>query len=279
MKVLLRVLLFLLLLNSTSVYAKAIKFALVSDVCFSSESNQNNKKYTDGAKALDGLLARLNENKYDFVVFLGDSVNKSNKENLNAFLNKMENSKTPYYLVMGDKDVHKISGLSKSDYLEIVSAKNKNQKKKEASYTFRPTKDIVAVVLDGVSSGMPTTHGVFNNKTLKWFDNILKVNSDKKILVFQHVPFLEPYDKESYTILDKQEYGSVLRRHNNILLIASGHYQQEYIVKDEKGVYHISVPALSIAPYYYYEVEITYKKKLFKQPDSFKIDGAIKPAI
>lgn len=279
MKFLLKLLLIILLICPSTAYAKTIKFALVSDVSFSSVTNQNNKNYTDGAKALEGLLARISENNYDFVVFLGDSINKSNKENLNAFLQKLDKINIPYYLVMGDKDVHKISGISKADYLAIVSEKNKNQKKKNSSYTFSPTNDIVCVVLDGVSSGMPTTHGVFSEKTLKWFDKVLEANNNKKVFVFQHVPYLEPYDKQSYTMLDKQDYGAVLRRHDNILFIAAGHYQQEYIVKDEKGVYHLTVPALSVQPYYYYEVFVTYSKKIFSKANSFQIDGSIKPAI
>jgi len=185
----------------------------------------------------------------------------------------------PYYLVMGDKDVHKISGLSKTEYLDIVSSKNKYQKNKDASYSFAVTKDIVAIVLDGVSSGMPSTHGVFTKKTLQWLDTTLENNKNKKVVIFQHVPYVEPFDKPSYSMLDKQEYIAVLNRHRNILLVVSGHYGQSYVVKDEKGVYHVSVPALNKAPYYYNEIQIVYDKKPFKKAKNFQIDGAIKPAI
>ena len=89
MKFLLRVLLLVFLMNLNFADAKTLKFALVSDVCFSSVTNQNNKNYTEGAKVLDGFVARLGENNYDFVVFLGDSINKSNKENLNVFFKKI----------------------------------------------------------------------------------------------------------------------------------------------------------------------------------------------
>ena len=80
-------------------------------------------------------------------------------------------------------------------------------------------------------------------------------------------------------MLDKQEYAAIIRRHANILLIVSGHYGQEYAIKDEKGIYHVTTPSLSKYPYYYNEIQINYDKKFLKKPQNFEINGDIKPAI
>ena len=268
---------FVFLCNPT--FAKSVKFAVVSDVLYNVTTDKNNKNYTEGAKALNGFVDRVNENNYDFVVFLGDSINKSNSLNLKSFLNELDVLNAPYYLVMGNRDVHKISGLSKTEYLNIVQENNSAQKKFKNSYVFYPTPEIAVVVLDNVASGMPSNHGVFTAKTLKWLDETLVKNKNKKVIICQHVPFLAPYDKPSYSLLDKQEYAAVLKRHKNVLMVLAGHYEQDYAVKDEQDVYHITVSALCKPPYTYNEIEVSYQKKLFAKPDKFVIDGNIKPAI
>lgn len=277
MKIFTRIILGFLFLNMAIANAKTINFAVVSEVEYT--PNKNKQENLDNTKVLNGFIDRTYETKYDFIVFLGDNITKSKTEYLKDFLKTISKINTPYYLVIGDKDAHKISGMSKNEYLNILQKYSNYQKNKETSYTFNVNKEIMAIVLDGVSAGMPSTHGIFTKKTLQWLDQTLEKNKNKKIIIFQHVPYLEPYEKPSYAMLDKQEYAAVIRRHNNILLIASGHYGQEYAIKDEKNIYHITTPSLSKNPYYYNEIEITYDKKLFRKPQNFEINGDIKPAI
>ena len=54
---------------------------------------------------------------------------------------------------------------------------------------------------------------------------------------------------------------------------------REFVKRDDRGIYHISAPALYEAPYYYYELQIKYDKKPFLKPQNVKIDGTAKPAI
>ena len=277
MKYFAHILLCFLFLSITTVNAKTINFAVVSDVNYGPETNR--QEYKENSQVLNGFINRINENNYDFVVFLGDNIAKSKADYLKEFLRKITKINTKYYLVMGDKDVHRISGMSKTEYLNIVNKENKSQKNKDSSYTFKINDEILAIVLDGVSSGIQSTHGIFTKKTLQWLDTTLENNKNKKIIIFQHVPYLEPYEKPAYTMLDKQEYAAIIRRHPNIMLIISGHYGQEYAIKDEKGVYHISTTSLSKTPYYYTEIQVTYDKKLLKKPKDFVINGDIKPAI
>lgn len=271
----------LFLLTSLSVDAKTVTFAVASDIHYSVFDNTGSKRdISDAPKALQGFVDRVNENRYDFVVFSGDMIDKSNAKNLNGFLNVVSGIKrTPYYLVMGNHDVHKISGLSKLEYLAAVSKSNKYQKKAKESYTFSPSADILAVVLDGVSSGMPTAHGVFSAQTLLWLDEVLTKNKNKKVIIFQHVPYIEPYSNPSHEILDKSEYKAVLSRHDNVLMVVSGHYHKEGIFIDEKGVYHVSAPSLYQAPFYYDELVIKYDKLPCGEAKNFKLDGTQRPSI
>lgn len=268
---------FLYTLQSTE--AKTLNFAVAADVHYNAEQNRDNKNYTNGAKALSGFVSRMNENNYDFVVFDGDNVSKSNLQNLKSFLTVVKDIKTPYYIVAGNRDTHKISGIAKPEYLKLINEYNKNQRNTEMSYYFYPNSDIIAIVLDGVSTGMPSTHGVFNQKNLKWLDNILEKNKNKQAIIFQHVPYYEPCDKPAYEILEKAEYTAILRKHKNVLMIVSGHYHKDFRITDEYGVTHISVPALFETPYNYTEINVNYNKKPFKPIQDIKIETVLKPAV
>ncbi len=264
-----------------SVDAKTINFAVASDIHYSViQKSDSARDISNAPKALQGFVDRVNENNYAFVIFLGDSIDKSNVKNLNGFLKVIKGIKrTPYYLVLGNHDVHKISGITKQDFLDIVSKSNKHQKKAKASYTFCPTPEVVVIVLDCVSSGMPSSHGVFNQQTLQWLDETLTKNKNKKVVIFQHVPYVEPYLNPTHEILEKNEYKAVISRHDNIFMIMSGHYHKEGIFIDNKGIYHVSAPALYQDPYYYDEVKIEYDKLPFQKAKNFKLDGTQKPSI
>ncbi len=259
--------------------AKTINFAVVSDVHYTVITDTDNKKYSNATKALHGFVDRANENDYDFVIFLGDNIDKSKPQNLKGFLNIIRHIDTPYYLVMGNNDVHKIGGMSKEEYLKIVSENNRYQRKTKGSYYFCPTNDVIVIVLDGVSSGMPSSHGIFNEKTLKWLDSVLEKNKNKKAIIFQHVPYREPFYSPDKEILDKNEYAAVIRRYDNIIMICSGHYHKEFAQKDDRDVYHVSAPALYEPPYYYLDMQVKYDKLPFAKAKNFKIDGNAKPAI
>ena len=264
----------------TPVQSKELNFAVVSDINYSQQDtpgsgNEESKIPT----ILKAFVERINENNYDFVIFLGDNISKSNEKNLLGFLNTVKEINTPYYLVMGNQDVHKISGLEKKKYLEIVSKNNKYQKNKKESYYFYPNNDVIVIVLDGVSSGMPSNHGVFNQRTLKWLDEVLSKNEKKKAIIFQHVPYIAPYENPAYDILEKTDYRAVISRHDNVIAIFGGHYKKESAVKDDNGIMHICAPALYQHPYSYMDVILKYKKLPLMKAKDFEFDGTLKPAI
>lgn len=267
-------------LSCPEAFARTLKFAVASDLHYSANKfSDSERDLSKTSKILNGFVDRMNENNYDFVIFLGDNIDKSNTDNLNGFLKAVKNIKAPYYLVMGNHDVHKISGLEKKAYLETVSQMSKYQRNARESYYFYPTSDVIVIVLDNVSSGMPSSHGIFTQKTVKWLDEVLEKNKNKKALIFQHVPFVEPYKNVSHEILEKADYRAVLSRHDNILAVFAGHYHKEGTTKDDKGITHVNVPAMCVEPYYYLEMNLKYDKSLLQKGKNFKLDGDAKPAI
>lgn len=259
------------------VFAKSFNFAVISDVHYNDGTAKGAK--ADAAKILRGAVQRMNEDRPDFVIFLGDNIEKSKEPLLKSFLKTINPIKSPYYIVVGNHDSYNYSGMSREDFGKIVSLHNPHQKKYTSNYVFHPTSDVAAVVVDSVSPGMFGPHGYFTQDTLSWLDETLTKYKNKKVIIFQHVPAKEPVPNERANILNEREYFDVLNKHNNIFMIVSGHYHYASAKEDEKGVYHFSVPALYEAPYYYGTMKIQYDKIPFSPASNFKYNGEFKEAI
>ncbi len=258
-------------------FAKSVNFAVISDVHYNDGTGKGPK--ADSAKILRGAVQRMNEENPDFVIFLGDNIDKSKEPLLKGFLKTISPIKSPYYIVVGNHDSYKYSGLNRERFGQIVSAYNPNQKKYTSNYVFEPSAGIAAIVVDSVSPGMFGPHGYFTQDTLSWLDKTLEKNKNKKVIIFQHVPAFEPVANERANILNEREYLDVLKKHNNILMVVSGHYHYASAKQDEKGVYHFSVPALYEPPYYYGTMTIKYDKAPLASPSNFKFSGEFKEAI
>lgn len=254
----------ILFLLQNAVCADTIEFAQISDVHYSFEN-----------KILDKYLYFLSlsiKKKYpDFAIFLGDNVDKSKEENVIAFMRAIHSIKTPYYLVLGKKDAYSFNGIEKNDYLDIVTTFNRNQDDKKSYYYFKPNNDIVCVVLDDTSDFVPSNHGEITDEQIKWLDELLTKYPKKLFMIFHHSPIIPPREEYKLSMLNTENYTKVLNKHNNIILISSGHYHQESIQEDEKGVRHISAPAFKDIPHAYQLIKVMYDMKTYKSPKDVQI--------
>lgn len=245
-------------------FAAELEFAQVSDVHYSIEN-------TDMGKYLYFLSLSLHKQNPDFAVFLGDNVDKSRDVDVIAFMQAVHSIRTPYYLVLGNKDAHKLSGLEKNEYLDIVSTFNRNQKEKENYYYFKPNSDFVCVVLDDTPDFAQSKHGQVPEEQLKWLDNLLTKYSNKLFIIFEHSPIMPPRIEYGLSMLETEKYQEVLNKHSNVVLISSGHYHQEAVQQDEKGVRHISAPAFLNTPHSYQLIKIIYDEKNYKSPKDVEV--------
>ena len=113
------VILLLLIFCGLEVNAAQLRFAQVSDANYSAQPNSNT------AQILDWAVRSINREKPEFVVFLGNNIKKSNQEDLTGFLTIAKEIKAPYYVVTGNQDSHKISGMEKTEYWNLVRKYNK----------------------------------------------------------------------------------------------------------------------------------------------------------
>lgn len=245
-------------------FAEVLEFAQVSDV-----------HYTLDNKVLDRYLyflsLSLKKTNPDFVVFLGDNVDKSREEDVIGFMRGIHNIRIPYYIVLGKNDAHKLSGIEKDVYLDIVTTFNRNQREKEKYYYFKPNSKFICVVLDDSSDFAPSKHGEIPDEQIAWLDALLTKYPNKLFIIFHHSPLLPPRVEYKLSMLNSEKYQSMLEKHNNILLISSGHYHQEAIQTDERGVRHICAPAFKDIPHSYQLIKIIYDEKTLKSPKDIEV--------
>ena len=259
-------------------YSEVIRFAQISDVHFSNLGNSynsstfNNRHVKDTKKLLTLAIQDINNKKnLDFVIFLGDNIDKSNKEDLIGFLNIANQLKVPYYLVLGNHDVHKISGITKTEYMQIVKHYNKSQKKLNSYYSFKIKNGARAVILDGAMPYMPNLHGKYTLDQLDFLEKFLTKFKKDRFIIFQHFPLIPPKNNlVSHTLYEPHIYSNLIEKYkNNIVSINSGHYHYEDIETDKNGIIHIVVPGLLQQPHLYQIVEIDYDNILNKKDKTF----------
>ena len=253
----------LLTLNNIS-YSEVLEFAQVSDVHYTL-NNTTMDRY------LYFLTLSLKKTNPDFVVFLGDNVDKSREENVIGFMRDIHSIRIPYYIVLGKNDAHKLSGIEKDVYLDIVTTFNKNQKEKAKYYYFKPNSKFICVVLDDNPDFAQSKHGEITDEQIEWLDKLLTKHPNKLFLIFHHSPLLPPRVEYKLSMVNTEKYSAILNKHNNILLISTGHYHQDAIQTDERGVRHISAPAFIDIPHSYQMIKIIYDEKTLKSPKDIEI--------
>ena len=245
-------------------YAETIEFAQVSDVHYSMDNKELDK-------FLYFLALSLKKKNPDFVVFLGDNVDNSSEEDVISFMRAIHSIKQPYYLVLGDTDAHRLSGIEKEIYLDIVTTFNRNQEDNKKYYYFKPNHDIICVVLDDTSDFAKSTHGEITDEQIEWLDKLLTKYPKKLFIIFQHSPLIPPRIEYKFTMLNTEKYENMLKKHSNVIIISSGHYHQEAENQDDNGVRHISAPAFYDIPHSYQLIKIIYDKDTYKTPKDVEV--------
>lgn len=244
--------------------ADILEFAQIGDIHYSL-----NDTYTE--KNLHFLNLSLRKKYPDFVMFLGDNVDKSKEENIIGFMRSIHAIRQPYYLLFGDKDAYSLGGVEKETYLDIVTTFNRNQDDGERYYYFKPNKDFLCVVMDNTSNFSPSKHGEIPEEQLIWLENLLIKYPKRMFIIFHHTPIVAPRDDYKLSMLNTEKYNEILKKYKNILLISSGHYHQSSVVTDENGIRHISAPAFKDIPHSYQMIKINYDENSYLSPKNVEI--------
>ncbi len=235
---------------------KEIKFIQITDSHFSTTSAEYTQREVEKSKSvLERTIDDINSiSNVDFVAFTGDNIDTANSTSLRQFISIANKLKVPYYIVIGNHEVFKSQKLDKKEYMRIVSKYSKNCRTRNANYTFEKG-GLVFVVVDGAKEVIPGPAGYYKKDTLKWLDKTLKKYDNRKVVILQHFPVVEPYYNRTHTTYNVKDYQDILNNHKNVIAIFSGHYHAN-AEKTVDGVYHASAPALVEPPHNYKIIEI-----------------------
>lgn len=254
------------------VFAENIKFVQVADVHLSAESEYSQKVLKS---AVDDINKQQN---ISFVIFTGDNINNPTENNLRTFAKIANKLNVPYYVALGNHDVYKSRGMSKSRYFEILKEENLLFPQKRPNYEFKKN-SFVFLIVDGAKEVIPGSVGYYRQDTLKWLDEQLTKNEKKSVIIFQHFPVIYPEGSESELKSHKtyrvEDYKEVLDNHHNVLAVITGHFHMNG-ESMENGVYHISSPSILALPQAYKIIDIVTTKDfspiIYTQLREFKVE-------
>ena len=259
MKKILFTLLALILFNSLA-KAETFKFAQVTDVHYPKTgiAGYEGRRFDFAIKNYNKAIDLINDSDVEYVFFTGDVVDKSFKDVFDNFFSTTSRLNKKYYISLGNHDSNSTNGFTKKDTLEYLK-NNTHYQQNSASHHAVLNENFIAVMLDGSNDIEMDAQGFYSKDTLGWLEKILKENPDKKFLIFQHFPLLEPVKDSAYvhkhSTRKKGKYIRLLKKYKNVVLIASGHYHVS-CEKEKYGVKHYSTSALFLEDSCYRVFEI-----------------------
>lgn len=241
-----------ILLLQNSVFANVIKFVQVTDSHFIAKDKYRTEVLQQTVKSIN------NEKDVSFVVFTGDNLDSPKEAYLPEFINIINKLNVPYYLVIGNHDVFKNNGLSKTHYLEIVRDNNYFYKYKKPNYVFKQD-GFTFIVLDGAKEIIPGSIGYYKEDTLNWLDKQLKKHKKDPVIILQHFPLVALKERPTHSVYQKEKYFDILDKHDNVISIIAGHLHTNSEIM-RNGVYHITSPTLLSTPPVYKVITVSTTK-------------------
>lgn len=229
--------------------ASCLKFAQVSDVHFyTGENNTSYKMIAESGKLLDDAVNQINETpNISFVMFTGDQIDKSFEKELKAFLPHAQRLNAPWYITFGNHDTCIGGYLTPKVYLDMVNKANPNFEYKKPYYSFVPQKGYKAIVLDTIIRDRLTSNGYIEKEQIEWLDNELKKSQKDVILIFMHVPIVEPFPSPNHKLLNANEVQTVLEKYKNPIAVFQGHYHATKITQ-QNNILYVSTPSMVSYP-------------------------------
>lgn len=243
--------------------ANSLRFAQVSDVHFmQNASNTTFKMVGESPRLLDDAVAQINErDDIDFVMFTGDLIDKSFEKELRAFLPHVQKLNAPWYFAFGNHDRCVGGYLTTLVYLDMVRNANPDFKFKKAYYSFEPKKNYKVIVLDDIITDEITSNGYIDDEQLKWLKKELDSSKKDTVLIFMHVPVIEPFASPNHKLRNAIALKQLIESYKNPIGVFQGHYHAAKITRHDNVLY-VSSPALVSYPNAFRFVNVTnYKDK------------------
>ena len=247
--------------NLFSNNSQTLKFAQISDAHFyTGEDNTTYKLRAESDKLLDDAITQVNETPgVNFVMFTGDQIDKSFEKELRAFLPHAQNLKYPWYITFGNHDTCIGGYLTPEVYLSMVHDANPDFNFKKPYYSFIPKKGYKVIVLDTIIRDRLTSNGQIGEEQLSWLKNELDNSEKDTVLIFMHVPVVEPFASAGHRLLNADEVRTVIETHKNPIAVFQGHYHAT-MIKQFDNILYVSTPSLVSYPNAFRMITVTNHK-------------------
>ncbi|MCR5266339.1 MAG: metallophosphoesterase [Cyanobacteria bacterium RUI128] len=226
-----------------------LRFAQISDVHYSNfEKDTSFKLLSESAQLLDDAVCQVNNTpNVDFIMFTGDMVNLPREEQLLDFIKHANLLCRPWYVVFGNHDISHSGRLDKKLYFDILNGHNPNFNFTTPYYSFCPKKGYKVIGLDTIIDYRMTSQGEVSEEQLKWLKKELDDSKGDVVIIFTHVPLIEPFPSEHHRLINSYEVKLLLKKYDNPIIVCSGHYHATKIFQ-EHNVLYISTPSLVSYP-------------------------------
>lgn len=243
-------------------HGSTLTFAQLSDVHFSTAKvNTSYRLNAESAELLEDAIDQINETpNVDFVMFTGDMINKPFRKELMAFLPYANELKPKWYAVYGNHDICIGGALSKQVYLKTLQENNANFKFKKPYYSFSPKKGYKVIALDAIIDTRLTSNGEIPKEELQWLNKELKKAQNEVVLIFMHMPIIEPLPSKSHRLLNDKEVLAVLEQYKNPIAVFTGHYHTTKITQKNNLIF-VSTPSMVSYPNAFRIIKVTNDRK------------------
>ena len=227
----------------------SLRFAQISDAHYTTFQDDTNYKVLKSSPCLlDDAIMQVNQiPNIDFTIFTGDLVNEPLEKELLSFISHANLLCSAWYSVFGNHDVTCTGTLTKQKYLDILCGHNRTFCYKTPYYSFTPKKGYKVIVLDTIIDEKRCSNGRISEEQLQWLKDELAASKGDIVVIFTHVPVVEPFPSENHRLLNSYELKLLLKKFDNPIIVCSGHYHATKI-DQEDNILFIESPSLVTYP-------------------------------